>query len=94
MVEKKGLKRILMGTLSLMPYLRSLCMALLPVFFSFATSFEPFANWDDPFVVYTYNRFTEIQEKCGPVLSPPSQLRADDDRSSRIKRELSFVSND
>lgn len=69
-------------------------MVWLLVFFSFATSFETFENWDDPSVVYTYNRFAEIQEKCGPVLSPASELKPDDDRSSRIKKELSFVNGD
>ncbi|CAI0389695.1 unnamed protein product [Linum tenue] len=56
---------------------------------------------------YTYNRFTEIQHRCGdgggrrssstllptssPLLSP---LASDDDRGSRIRNELSFVSGD
>ncbi|GAY50522.1 hypothetical protein CUMW_127320, partial [Citrus unshiu] len=55
-----------------------------------------FENWDDdiPSVVYTYNRFAEIQEKCGSVLSSASELKPDDNRSSRIKEELSFVNGD
>ncbi|ESR64271.1 hypothetical protein CICLE_v10010489mg, partial [Citrus x clementina] len=85
-----------MGTLPVMLHLRSLSMLWLLVFFSFATSFTAFENWDDdiPSVVYTYNRFAEIQEKCGSVLSSASELKPDDNRSSRIKEELSFVNGD
>ncbi|CAI0389756.1 unnamed protein product [Linum tenue] len=57
---------------------------------------------------YTYNRFTEIQHRCGdgvgrsssstllPTSSPPllSPLASDDNRGSRIRNELSFVSGD
>lgn len=83
-----------MGTLPLILYLRSLCIVWLLVFFSFATAFTAFENWDDTSVVYTKNRFAEIQEKCGPVLSSASELKPDDDRSSRIKKELSFSNGD
>ncbi|KDO80387.1 hypothetical protein CISIN_1g047274mg, partial [Citrus sinensis] len=83
-----------MGTLPLMLPLRSSCIVWLLVFFSLATSFKAFAKWDDPSVVYTYNRFAEIQEKCGPVLSSASELKPDDDRSTRIRKELSFVNGD
>lgn len=75
-----------MGTLPLMLPLRSSCIVWLLVFFSLATSFKAFAKWDDPSVVYTYNRFAEIQEKCGPVLSSASELKPDDAEAPELER--------
>ncbi|KAJ4708356.1 DUF2921 family protein [Melia azedarach] len=83
-----------MRTFPFLLHLGTLWMLWLLVFFGFATSFRDVENWDDPSVVYTYNRFTEIQHKCGPVLSSASELETDDNRGSRIKEELSFVNGD
>lgn len=71
-------------------------MIWLLVFLIFATAFTAFETADDgvPSVVYAYNRFAEIQEKRGPVLSSATKLKPDDNRSSRIKKEHSFFNGD
>ncbi|KAI4338184.1 hypothetical protein L6164_016528 [Bauhinia variegata] len=62
---------------------------------SFSTAFySKFETHENPSIIYTYNRFAEIKDKCGIFLSRASELAADDNRGSRIKEELSFSSGE
>ncbi|XP_059636194.1 uncharacterized protein LOC132278419 [Cornus florida] len=61
---------------------------------SYTASFDDFAFSDDSSVVYTYNRFAEIEKQCSPFLSSASELKPDDSRSYRLKNELSFFNGD
>ncbi|KAL3535799.1 hypothetical protein ACH5RR_004260 [Cinchona calisaya] len=50
--------------------------------------------FDDPPVVYRYSRLPEIERQCSPFLSSASELKLDDSRGSKIKKELSFFNGD
>lgn len=69
-------------------------LELLLVLFSFATSYDMPLYFDDPPVVYTYSRLPEIEKECSPFLSSASDLKPDDVRSYKIKKELSFFNGD
>ncbi|CAK9154439.1 unnamed protein product [Ilex paraguariensis] len=62
--------------------------------FSWAVSGEEFVFPNEPSVVYTYNRFVEIEKQCSSFLSSASELKPDDSRGYRLKNELSFFDGD
>ncbi|XP_027086528.2 uncharacterized protein LOC113782175 [Coffea eugenioides] len=61
--------------------------------FSYAISDMPI-YFDDPPVVHTYNRLPEIEKECSPFLSSASELKPDDVRGYKIRKELSFFQGD
>lgn len=61
---------------------------LLLFIFSFADSLKTPNN---PSIMYTYTRSSEIEQQCGSVLSSASVLEADNRRADKIKKELLFM---
>lgn len=53
-----------------------------------------FHHQETPSIEYTYDRFREVEDKCGPLISSRSELAPDDARGWRIKEELSFTNGD
>ncbi|XVF34753.1 hypothetical protein REPUB_Repub18cG0086100 [Reevesia pubescens] len=80
--------------MEILPLLLHVWTLLSLVMISFSALLWDLETPDNPSIVYTYNRFSEIEENCDSILSLASELRPDDDRGNRIKKKLSFLNGD
>ncbi|CAK9154436.1 unnamed protein product [Ilex paraguariensis] len=56
--------------------------------------FETLETPDNPSITFTYNRFAEIENHCGFIMSSASELVPDDNRGEKMKKELFFLNGD